>query len=272
MKLNIPPRGNSLSTPPTPIARRAVFASFAAAAGLLSGCASVLTPLGDNHYDCNRKENPQSPYCHSFKAVEESTAGAIPRSRYDETLRLSDLDRLTGIAPSSAVASAPTESQSGAPRRQRSPGAAGIGHGGAPMSSGSLPEGIPVRLGPVVQRVWVKRFVDANDLLVGETVIYKEIMPSRWSGFEAVDPLRVDARAASFPAGIYPHRPPSIAGSAMKALDGTSPPSSYVPLSPRSASTAPASPEFIQPGAKAPGSAELVTVPATTSGTTSMPQ
>ena len=167
----------------SPIALRASLA-LCAAAGLLLACASVLTPLGDNHYDCNRKENPQSPYCHSFKAVEESTAGAIPRSRYDETLRLSDLDRLTGIAPASAGTAAAIGSQPGSMRLPGMSGGAALGQGGAPTSAPPSLEGMPVRLGPVVQRVWVKRFVDGNDLLVGETVIYKEIMPSRWSGFE----------------------------------------------------------------------------------------
>ena len=159
----------------------------------LSGCASVLTPLGSNTYDCNRKENPASPYCHSFKSVEGSTAGEIPQSRFDETMRLSDLDRMTGIAP---------------PEGNR-PGVTPAAPGGAANSAKPLArpvplEGLPVREGPVVQRVWIKRFVDDNDLLVSDTMVYKEIIPSHWQGFP-----HIEGDSSARGGSSYPHRPPA---------------------------------------------------------------
>ena len=233
----------------------------------LQGCTSILTPLGENHYDCNRKENPQSPYCHSFKSVEASTAGPIPRSRYDETLRISEIDRLTGIAPT-----APGGGLGNVPAASGATVSAVPPMAPAMASAQSL-EGVPVRLGPVVQRVWIKRFVDTNDLLVGDTVIYKEIMGSRWSGFEAADPMRqAPSRAAGGQSSTYPHRAPTAINGVIKALDGSSPSSANPSPQTRDAAGRPARPEFNQPGAKASEPAELVPVPATESGTTSMPQ
>ena len=260
--------GSSSLTRPLAIAVMA--ANLAGLAGL-QGCTSILTPLGENHYDCNRKENPQSPYCHSFKSVEASTAGPIPRSRYDETLRISEIDQLTGIAPTavgvgvsngqSMSAVAPSSTVSVVPAMAPA------------MSLAPLLEGLPVRLGPVVQRVWVKRFVDTNDLLVGDTVIYKEIMGSRWSGFEAADPMRqAPSRAAGGQSSTYPHRAPTASNGVIKALDGSSPSSANPSPQIRDAAGRPARPEFNQPGAKASEPAELAPVPATESGTTSMPQ
>jgi hypothetical protein len=188
----------------------------------LSGCASVLTPLGSNTYDCNRKENPASPYCHSFKSVEGSTAGEIPQSRFDETMRLSDLDRMTGIAP-------PERGHPGAP--PSAPGAQnfptqGEAVGQSAASPGTPPavaarptkplaravplEGLPVREGPVVQRVWIKRFVDDNDLLVSDTMVYKEIIPSHWQGFP-----HIDGDSSSRGGPSYPHRPPGTSPAVM---------------------------------------------------------
>ena len=238
----------------------------AVSALVLSGCTNLLTPIGHNTYDCNRKENPASQFCHSFKAVEASTSGPLPDSRYDETLRIGDVDKMTGIAPTGGKV----------PERlppRAEPGAVGaIGTGEfRPFNTAASLEGLPVRLGPMVQRVWIKRFVDANDLLVGDTVIYKEIMGSRWSGFEVADPARASAmsggRAISSNAGIYPHRPPTVASGVMKALDGASSTSN-----PSRDASRPSRPEFNQPGAKASESGGLATVPAIESGTTSMPQ
>ena len=57
----------------------------------LTGCARVLTPIGEERYDCNRKEDPSSPYCHSFRGVEEGTAGPMPDSRFDRQLQVGDV-------------------------------------------------------------------------------------------------------------------------------------------------------------------------------------
>ena len=228
---------------------------------LLAGCSNLLTPLGESTYDCNRKENPASPYCHSFKSVEASTSGAIPPSRYDETMRLSDFDRMTGIAPVPKSATS---------RDVASP--AGVSVTALPLTPAGSLEGLPVRQGPVVQRVWVKRFVDGNDLLVGETVIYKEIIGSHWLGFgRGESPSGASSsssQSSSARDGIpYPHRapPPAQLKSAGGPTGATSVTSGTAPAAP------PTSPGFTQPGARAPAG-EMAPVPATSSGTTSMPQ
>src|SRR5207237_312224 len=123
-----------------------------------------------------------SPYCRSFKAVERGTSGAVPASRFDETLRLAEHDKLTGIAPTGPGRTATAEATASS-----EPAAVGIrsiapGSDFAEAPTQAALQGRPVRQGPLVQRVWVKRFADGNDMLVGTTYVYKEILPTRWSG------------------------------------------------------------------------------------------
>lgn len=149
----------------------------AAIAGL-QGCASSLNPVGESKFDCNRKQDPSSPYCKSFKAVEASTNGIIPQSRFDKEFNMSDRDRLLKISPDDEPASNAQSSQSSAavvadksllPHQVRK----------------NMPlDGLPVREGPLVQRVWIKRFVDGNDVLTENVTVYKEIKSTRWAGFQ----------------------------------------------------------------------------------------
>jgi hypothetical protein len=67
--------------------------------GTLSGCSNAFNPIGTNTYDCNRKQDPSSIYCHSFRAVEASTHGELPDSRFDRELKFSQYDKATEIAP-----------------------------------------------------------------------------------------------------------------------------------------------------------------------------
>ena len=153
-----------------------LIATFAA----LAGCTSMLTPLGAEYYDCNRKENPTSPYCHSFRSVANGTNSTIPDSRYDADVRISDVDRLAGIAPD-GVASAPIEHiaplSPAAIQASRQPRQAGAG------IASSMPERTPVRVAPLVQRTWVKRHVEQGDRLVGSTYVYREVTHSHWQGY-----------------------------------------------------------------------------------------
>jgi conjugal transfer pilus assembly protein TraV len=158
----------------------------ALAASLLAACS--FNPVGESKFDCNRKENP-SEYCRSFKALEKSTNGPLPESRFDKEFKMSDYDRATGIAPDS-------------PDRMPAPGAAA----GARLlphqqlnALGSPVAGMPVRKAPVVQRVLIKRFVDENDNLQDDVVVYREVRGSRWSGFESAGP-------ENHAPGAYPHR------------------------------------------------------------------
>lgn len=232
-----------------------------ATVSVLQGCASALTPLGENYYDCNRKENPASPYCHSFKSVESATTGTLPPSRFDQAMSVADHDRLTGIAPT--VGGKPGAAPL-VPGAGTMPGAAIARADGVGVAAPSL-EGLPVRVGPVVQRIWVKRFVDDNDLLVGETVIYKEIVGSHWLGF---DGSAGSATSSGKTSGAYPHRPADPSASPL-GRSGPDLNSRAAPARSRS--------EFAQPGARAPESSGVVSSPATEappseSGVTSMPQ
>ena len=154
---------------------------------LLSACSSMFLPQGSEHYDCNRKENANSPYCHSFRGAESSTASTLPKTRYDETVKMSELDKLQGIEAAKPKASSTPATNN--------PTLALPG-----MAKPAPIEGSPVRDGPVVQRVWIKRHVDENDMLVGDMVVYKEIQPTHWSGFAAGD---ANAKEHS----VYPHYP-----------------------------------------------------------------
>jgi conjugal transfer pilus assembly protein TraV len=251
-----------------------LMAAFAVA---LQGCANVLTPLGENHYDCNRKENPASPYCHSFKSVETATNGELPQSRFDQAMTVSDHDKLTGIAPVATDVAATVASGGGAvvvsssqgeghPPANAPAARALVKSSGVGVAPKSL-EGLPVRVGPVVQRVWVKRFVDENDLLVSETVIYKEIIGSHWLGYDGSAP---GANATGQHGGVYPHRAPQpLASTLGKPLDN--------PGNSRKPAPRPARSGFVQPGTRAPESNGVVSAPATEvspseSGATSLPQ
>lgn len=160
--------------------------SLVAATTTLVGCS--FNPIGESKFDCNRKENP-SEYCRSFKALERSTNGPLPESRFDKEFKMSDYDRATGIAPDTKVSA---------------PGS------GAVISAGTLPHqrmtarselaaGMPVRNAPVVQRVYIKRFVDENDSLQEEAIVYREVKGSRWAGFDG-------AAQNNQISGAYPHR------------------------------------------------------------------
>ena len=163
----------------------------------LVGCAAQFNPVGEVKFDCNRKQDAQSPYCRSYKSLEQSTTGKLPPSRFDRAFSIEEFDRLTGIAPD-----AQTPQANGAAINTNSTA--------APAAPIRLPHqvrddaplaGQPVRQGPVVQRVWIKRFVDGRDVLTENTVVYKEIQGNRWAGFDAKRPEEIQRLNA------YPHRP-----------------------------------------------------------------
>ena len=203
-------------------ARRAGAVPVAAASLVLtlSGCTSLLTPLGSEYYDCNRKENPASPYCHSFRSVTNGTNDAIPDSRYDATVRIEDVDRLAGIAPDHAPASAPASRPDGEPdiAQQHRPGAVAAA---APIRPGARPiaygpsDGTPVRVAPLIQRTWIKRHVEEGDRLVGSTYLYKEVTKSHWEGFPDGPGTAESSRAA-----VKPHYPADDDSSGVRAAAG----------------------------------------------------
>lgn len=189
--------------------------SLLLASSLLGGCARMLTPQGDDKYDCNRKENPNSPYCHSFKAIDQATRNPLPVTRYDAVTNMNTVDQYTGVAPSSGATPPPngTEKQ-GDP--SKFPGR------GTPMfystiqqSNGSVSEyaqrlprdGAPIREVAPIQRVWVKKHRDSSDRLIGTTVVYAELGSNHWAGFDAVPGSRVNG--ASTGKQVFPHITPT---------------------------------------------------------------
>jgi hypothetical protein len=156
-----------------------------AIAASLAACS--FSPIGESTFECNRKENP-SEYCRSFKALERSTNGPLPESRFDKEFRMSDYDRATGIAPENAKGSAMTGMAVAArlPHQRLEP-------------AGEPVDGMPLRKAPVVQRVYIKRFVDENDSLQDDVVVYREVKGPRWAGFDGAGQ---DMHAP----GAYPHR------------------------------------------------------------------
>lgn len=175
----------------------------------LAGCVNMLTPIGENKYDCNRKEDPDSKFCHSFRAVDQSTAGALPESRYDTLINFNEYDRLTGIAPP-AASSPPNSGGSAEVKAVQWKGLSGEQTSGNAPAKLPLPhqvgdtsriEGLPVRIGPIVQRYWIKSFTTADDSLVQSTVVYKETVPTHWAGFPVSNKLKQSSNTN------YPHRP-----------------------------------------------------------------
>lgn len=156
----------------------------ATSVALLSGCS--FNPIGESNFDCNRKEKP-SEFCRSFKALEKSTNGPLPESRFDKEFKMSDYDRATGIAPDSPGRGSDVRVDAGILPHQH------VNANTEPVA------GMPLRKAPVVQRVFIKRFVDENDSLQDDIVVYREVKGARWVGFDSV------GQDAQMP-GAFPHR------------------------------------------------------------------
>jgi hypothetical protein len=173
-------------------------------AWILGGCS--FAPVGENRFDCNRKDSPNE-YCKSIKAVERSTRGDLPETRYEKEFDMQDYDRAyeldvvksnkvimdddplsklarskqspaqpAGVRVVNYSASVQTQDR-GAQRPDRDLSAQGM--------SEAYVQSLPIRQAPVVQRVYIKSYVDADDMLVQDQIIYKEITRSRWIDHEA---------------------------------------------------------------------------------------
>lgn len=203
----------------------------------LQGCflSKLFNPIGEDKYDCNRKENPNSPYCHSFRSVDNGTQGPVPDSRYDKDLNINDHDKLIGISPVNAQ----TTNKSGSVNNQiKQP----VDVNTLPKDkyllpgindADTLPNGTPVRVAPYVQRTWIKRHTESNGAYIGNTVVYKEIVPSHWQGEKASG---IPASSKSSTATLKkPHKPVEAVQQPLTTTDITSGQQSQ-------------NQEFIQPG------------------------
>ncbi len=194
------------------------------------GCATLFNPVGENKYDCNRKENPDSPYCHSFRSVEQATSNDVPASRYDEKMSIAEIDKLTGIAPLNKQSGPSSSPLPAAYDLHETLGLTAVQRVGVPVSlttttaltpnilseqdtNPALPAGTPVRIGPVVQRVWIKSFNDRNDMLTSDQVVYKEVVPTHWAGQASI--LTTQEITSGGLPGTYPHKPVELSTSVL---------------------------------------------------------
>ena len=60
---------------------------------LMSACS--FAPIGENKFDCNRKDAPRE-YCRNVRAVLESTEGAMPTTKYGKNFNINEYDDAVG--------------------------------------------------------------------------------------------------------------------------------------------------------------------------------
>lgn len=215
---------------------------LAGCALVLAGCASQMNPVGESKFDCNRRQDAKSPHCRSFRAVDQATDAPLPKSRFDQAFSISEMDRLTGISPDDSTPKT-AQIKEGViaipllPHQVRND---------APLT------GQPVREGPVVQRVWIKRHVDGRDVLTENTVVYREIKPTRWAGFPTpAAQVGVDAP--------YPRRPKEE-------------PATTAPRGTQAQPSQEGSTEFNQPGNNTGAAPESAFDPSVIGSSTSLPR
>lgn len=171
------------------------FILITATALSITGCASLFNPVGDNKFDCNRKQDPNSPYCRSFKAVEKGTEGPVPASRFDREFDLTEQDKLNKIAPDKTS----DKSIKTDPQQTR---IVSLPHLKNDADHDPSIENSAVRQAPIIQKIYINRWVDENDSLHEDTVVSREVIPTRWAGFPAIG---VGAQSNTKLIGNYPH-------------------------------------------------------------------
>ena len=160
----------------------------------LNAC-SVFRPVGQENFNCNGK-NSADPYCRSFKGVDRSTTGDIPDTKFDAAFNYVDRDKYMGDYVDN----------NGKPTKEATQAAA---HGTLPHelnnTGASIIPGAPVRQAPVVQKIWVNRYIDGADKLHQPVEIYQEVIGSHWSGFVPGQQTKSNSEDRT-----YPHFPEKI--------------------------------------------------------------
>ena len=156
----------------------------------IAGCS--FTPIGENKFDCNRKDSPNE-YCRSIKAIDRSTQGELPETRYEKEFDMRDYDRAYELDSKKSKDDRGTFNN---PKdlttnmtnavRLRPQVVSNTFKLGYPMGPLPILEGAPIRVAPVIQRIYIKSYVDADDKLIQDQIIYKEIAHSKWTGFESL--------------------------------------------------------------------------------------
>lgn len=177
---------------------------------VLSLGACTFSPIGDNKFDCNRKDTPIE-YCRSVRAVLNSTDGQLPDTKYGEKFNMEDYDIATGLS----------DKPSATPKEIKSPML--LPHN---LDAGALSlAGAPVRQAPVIQKVYIKPFVDENDVLHEAQTAFKEVLTSKWTGFDRQNTV------SNLSGGVnYPHRSKDMAPVFIETADnGTDDPGQSQP-------------------------------------------
>ena len=225
--------------------KKMILITVLGASSFLVGCS--FAPIGENKFDCNRKDAPEG-YCRNVHAVLESTDGTVPATKYGQKFDIEDYDAAVGYTDGVV------EKKGGKD-----------GKGGVVVVGGGLPhnagvkmeriEGAPVRQAPVIQKVFIKPFVDENDILHEGGVAFKEVQTGKWTGFD-----RINAANNLAGGNVYPHRVKGnsalfVENSIDNGTDDTSVPQQA----------------FVQPGVQSPAGG-LVQSPANSNGDISMPR
>lgn len=165
---------------------------------------SVFRPVGQENFNCNGK-NSTNPYCRSIKGIDRSTQGNIPDTKFDTAFNYEDYDKYSGDYVDTQ--GKPTKEATHYAKSGVLPHEIG-GSNNAPIV------GAPVRMAPVVQKIWVNRYVDGQDKLHQPVEVYQEVIGSRWSGVASGQNYQAeDGRA-------YPHMPPKAPQNPREADSG----------------------------------------------------
>jgi len=172
----------------------------ATATTLISACS--FAPIGNNSFECNRKDSPAA-YCKSFKAVERSTNGTLPETKFEKPFDMNDYDAAFDLN-----VKADKDNKKDKALSQVLPHNMGV-------PSQAFVDGGPVRQAPVIQRMYIKKFVDENDVLHQDQIVYKEVKGSKWAGFDS------GSAANNLNGGVlYPHK---VKGSEAMFTDNSKP-------------------------------------------------
>jgi type IV conjugative transfer system lipoprotein TraV len=195
-----------------------------------AGC-SVFRPVGQENFDCSGKKSTD-PFCRSIRGVDRSTVGAIPDTRYDKPFDYLSYSKYHGdLDDNDANAS---EGKTNATAKVKSTNLLPHEIGQA----GPVIQGAPVRAAPVIQKIWVNRYVDTNDKLHQPTEIFQEVVGARWVGAAQAKRATSSAAGNASSSNPYPFKPAKDASS----VDGGATPAAGLEDTP----TAPMPPAVIE--------------------------
>jgi conjugal transfer pilus assembly protein TraV len=160
----------------------------------LAGC-SVFRPVGQENFDCSGKKSTD-PYCRSIRGIDRSTVGSIPDTRFDKPFDYMSYSRYHGDLDDSEIGGSDG-------KRAAKPQSIADRLPHEIWQPGPVIQGAPVRAAPVIQKIWINRYVDSNDKLHQPTEIYQEVVGAQWVG--AAAPAK--RNASSTGANPYPFKP-----------------------------------------------------------------